>query len=123
MEPLLRDRRKRLRDTLAGIKEAFRLVVVGGVVTVRLDVSPEAGRKSFWKNARILGFRRQRRGRRQRRPPYKGLFFLALLVTTSGVNPAVARQLDYLMSYLVDGKPHGFLNQLKSATRLCLSLS
>jgi hypothetical protein len=117
MEPLLKGRRKRLRDTLAGIKEAFRLVVVGGVVTVQLDASPEAGRKSFWKNARILGYRRQRR------PPYKGLFFLALLVTTSGVNPAVARQLDHLMSYLVDGKPHGFLNQLKSATRLCLSLS
>jgi hypothetical protein len=117
MEPLLRDRRKRLGDTLAGIKEAFRIVVLDGVATLRLDASPHAGYKSFWKNARILGYRRQRR------PPYKGLFFLALLVTTSGVNPAVARQLDYLMSYLVDRKPHGFLNQLKSATRLCLSLS
>jgi hypothetical protein len=92
-------------------------VVVDGRATVVLDASPKCGRNSFWKNARMLGYRRQRRA------PYKGLFFLALLVTTSGVSPAAARQLDYLMKYLVDGKPHGFLRQLKTATRLCLSFS
>jgi hypothetical protein len=117
MKQLLHNRRRKLKETLAGISEAFRLQVVDGELTLSLDESPRAGAKSFWKNARLLGYRRRRR------VPYKGLFFLALLITTSGINQAVARQLDHLFGYLADGKPHGFLKNAKVATRLCLVLS
>jgi hypothetical protein len=117
MKQLLSNRRRKLKETLAGITEAFRLQVVDGELSLSLDTSPRAGAKSFWKNARLLGYKRHRS------VPYKGLFFLALLITVSGINQAVARQLDHLFGYLADGKPHGFLKNAKHATRLCLVLS
>jgi hypothetical protein len=121
---LLRSKRHTtLSHVLTDVKRSFRLInTVDGAVAAVEDISPptKAGgvaAKSFWKNAFMFGIRRYR----QEIPTE--LFFLTLIVTVNGVNNRVARQINYLFSYISRSKPHGFVKQLKVCTRLCKLLS
>jgi hypothetical protein len=116
----LRNQRRRmdLKSFLTEIPRSYRLTQKGGgEVVVVEDASPNHAAKSFWRNSLYFGIRRYR----QELP--KGLFFLTLLITVNGVNVRVARQINYLFSYISQLKPHGFIKQLKICTRLCQLLS
>jgi hypothetical protein len=108
----------KLRQLLTKLPRSYRLVRRnGGELVAVLDASPKTASKSFWMNAAYLGIRRHR----QELPGH--LLHLTLIMTVNGVNSRVARQMNYLFSYIATGKLHGFLKQLRLCTSLCQLLS
>jgi hypothetical protein len=89
------------------------------------------------KNARIavsltrfaLGYRSKRK--KKKTGTWEGhqyfnhpcLHALACLIALNGINPAVARRLEWLYSYLSQENPHGFLRHIRSTTISCWRLS